>query len=56
MYLRFREALVQWKEYARVLEVLEMETETHLLDQVNVFAPPLSGSTCRDCCYVCRSV
>lgn len=45
MYLRLREALVQWKEYARVLEVLEMETETHLLNQVKLFAPPLSGCT-----------
>lgn len=44
MCLRLREALVQWKEYARVLEVLELETETHLLDQVKLFAPPLPGS------------
>lgn len=28
------DALVQWKDYARVMEVLEMETEVHLLDQV----------------------
>lgn len=34
---------MQWKEYARVLEVLEMETETHLLDQVNLIAPSLPG-------------
>lgn len=31
-----RDALLEWKDYVRVLEMLEMETEMHLLDQVNL--------------------
>lgn len=34
MLLYVRDCLLQWTDYVRVLALLEVETETHLLDQV----------------------
>lgn len=34
MLLHARDCLLQWTDYVRVLALLEVETEIHLLDQV----------------------